>query len=298
MMKALITGAAGFTGRYLSEALANAGYEVYGLMNAPANIAGVHHQLIGDLNNLAWLNTVVGEVQPNIVAHLAAISFVAHDDINAIYQTNLLGSRNLLEALKNNTQGQYQSILLASSANIYGNQEGVLTEETLPLPTNDYAVSKLAMEYLAKLYKTTLPITIARPFNYTGKGQADNFLLPKIVKHVQQKKPYIELGNLNVARDFSDVRTVVQIYKQLLEMPDAIGEIFNVCSGYSHTLNEVLTMAQEVSGHTFEVRINPAFIRANEVKVLQGNRNKLEKCIGLISNIPLEETLHWMMESQ
>lgn len=242
------------------------------------------------------LARVLSEVKPNKVAHLAAIAFVAHGDVEAIYRTNLLGTRNLLEALSHSGQ-VFDSVLLASSANVYGNaKNGMLDEDTPPAPANDYAVSKLAMEYMARLYIDRLPIIIARPFNYTGVGQSENFLLPKIVSHISRRAPVIELGNLDVARDFSDVRTVVNYYRRLLECPVAIGEIFNVCSGRAYTLNDVLDKVREISGHPIEVRVNPAFVRTNEVKVLLGNREKLDKAVGHVDGVSLADTLRWMLD--
>jgi nucleoside-diphosphate-sugar epimerase len=189
-------------------------------------------------------------------------------------------------------------VLLASSANIYGNSvEGILDESTPAAPANDYAVSKLAMEYAAALYANRLPLIIARPFNYTGVGQSESFLIPKITSHVRRKAPVIELGNLDVARDFSDVRNVVRVYHRLLQSPLAVSQAFNVCSGKAWSLNEVLTMVREISGHDFEVRVNPAFVRQNEVKTLLGNRTKLNEATGVMPEIELRETLRWMLEA-
>lgn len=298
-MKALITGIHGFTGRYMAAELVQAGYEVVGLTHRPddRSIPGVSEVRSCALADLQGLVTVMDQFQPDIVIHLAAIAFVAHGDVSSIYETNLMGSRNLLDAIIR-AGVKPKAVLLASSANVYGNSTGgMLDEQTTPAPANDYAVSKLAMEYVAKLFQDRLPITIARPFNYTGVGQTENFLLPKIVAHARRLAPVIELGNLDVARDFSDVRMVVQCYRRLLEQPEAIGDTFNVCSGQAHTLHEVLSYVQEISGHDFEVRVNPAFVRANEVKSLLGNRSKLESVIGSVSDIPLLETLGWMIKA-
>lgn len=296
--KVLVTGIGGFTGRYLAPALAARGYEVHGLVAhagevVAADIARTH---LCDMNNAAHLAEVVCRVQPDAVVHLAGVSFVAHGDIEAMYRTNLLGTRHLLQAL---TQMDVRpsAVLLASSANVYGNgTEGVMDETTPPAPANDYAVSKLAMEYVARLYAEALPITIVRPFNYTGVGQAESFLLPKIVGHVKRAQAVIELGNLDVARDFSDVRMVAQAYSRLLQAPAAAGQTFNVCSGKAYTLNEVLNLVREISGRDLEVRVNPAFVRSNEVKRLLGNRSKLEGCIGPLDAFELRDTLRWMLE--
>ncbi|MBI1216315.1 MAG: NAD-dependent epimerase/dehydratase family protein [Alphaproteobacteria bacterium] len=295
--RALITGAGGFTGRYLAQELSGAGYDVAGLaLKEPdTEIPGVGAMHLCDLADAGGLAKVVKEVRPDVVAHLAAISFVAHGDADEIYRTNIMGTRNLLEALGQPGQAP-RSVLLASSASVYGNAGGgVLDEDTPPAPANDYAVSKLAMEYMAKLYAGRLPLIITRPFNYTGVGQAENFLLPKIVSHVLRAAPLIELGNLDVARDFSDVRTVVQCYRRLLECETAAGGTFNICSGKAHTLQEVLDMVRGISGHDFEVRVNPAFVRQNEIKRLLGSRDRLVAMVGEVSDIPLNETLRWML---
>ncbi|WP_029158287.1 GDP-mannose 4,6-dehydratase [Comamonas testosteroni] len=299
MKRILVTGADGFTGRYLAAELQRTGYEVHGLVRdaESGDVAGVSALHLADLSDAAGLAAVIGRVQPHKVAHLAAIAFVAHGDVDAIYRTNLVGTRNLLEALAQ-TNAPMDAVLLASSANIYGNSMGgVLDESTSPVPANDYAVSKLAMEYAARLYADRLPLIVTRPFNYTGVGQSDNFLIPKIISHVRRRAPMIELGNIDVERDFSDVRNVVQLYRRLLEAPAAVGQTFNVCSGQAWSLNDVLNMAREISGHDFEVRVNPAFVRQNEVKTLVGSRAKLDAIVGEVPEIALSDTLRWMLEA-
>jgi GDP-6-deoxy-D-talose 4-dehydrogenase len=295
----LVTGADGFTGRYVTEALAAAGHEVHGLVHRmPAvPVAGAGSVLTADLRDAEGISTAVAAVQPERVVHLAAIAFIAHADIEAMYDTNIIGTRNVLEALSKLASGP-EKVLIASSANVYGNSTaGMLTESTPAAPANDYAVTKLSMEHVAGLYAERLPITVVRPFNYTGVGQAESFLLPKIVAHVRRRAPAIELGNLDVARDFSDVRTVVNAYLRLLDEPSAAGGTFNVCSGVAVTLSEVLDLVQRISGHSFQVKVNPAFVRANEVKTLLGDRSRLDACIGTLPRIALHETLRWMVDA-
>ena len=295
----LITGADGFTGRYLARTLHKAGHEVHGLVQRAVlkGVPGVSVCHVADLSDAQALADVVSRVQPNKVAHLAAIAFVAHGDAAAIYNTNLVGTRNLLQALSG-SPSPLTSVLIASTANIYGGSvEGSLDEQTPPSPANDYAVSKLAMEYMASLYAPRLPLVVVRPFNYTGVGQADSFLIPKIVTHARRRASVLELGKLDVARDFSDVRNVVQLYQRLLGTPAAVGQTFNVCSGRAWTLTEVIQMVTEISGHEFEVQVNPAFIRPNEVKTLQGDRSRLDAVVGTVAEIPLRDTLRWMLEA-
>jgi len=286
---ALITGINGFTGRFLADELRGAGYTVVGLSHEPSD--GV---LACDLLDQSGLTDLVAQVKPNVVVHLAAIAFVAHGDVEAIYRTNVVGTRNLLEAVSKSGCDP-RSVLLASSANIYGNATVEPIDETVPAaPANDYAVSKLAMEYMARLWNDKLPITVVRPFNYTGAGQTLNFLLPKIVDHFKRRAAVLELGNLDVVRDFSDVRTVVNCYRLLLEAGRA-GEAFNICSGKGHSLLEVVQMMRELTGHDPEIRVNPAFVRANEVHRLIGSRARLESAIGAVTDIPLRDTLKWML---
>ena len=299
MTRTLVTGAAGFTGRYLTSLLAGRGHEVHGLVHhAPdAPIVDSSAMHVADLADHRAIADVVAKVRPDHVVHLAAITFVGHDDIEEMYRANVVGTRHLLEALSR-LDATPTSVLLASSANIYGNARGGVLDETMrPAPANDYGVSKVAAEYVAQLYASKLPLTIVRPFNYTGRHQSETFLIPKIVAHARRRAPVIELGNLDVARDFSDVRSVVEAYARLLETPQAAGETFNICSGRAVSLREIIDMVSAISGHHFDVRTNPALVRANEVRILLGSANKLESVIGDLRRIPLEETLQWMLDA-
>ena len=135
---------------------------------------------------------------------------------------------------------------------------------------------------------------MVRPFNYTGRGQSENFLLPKIVAHFRSRAERIELGNLDVWRDFSDVRAVAQAYRRLLET-DAAGQVVNICSGRTFALRQVVQMVQNLTGHRLEIVVNPDFVRADEVRTLGGNPARLRGLIGSWENPPLEETLAWML---
>src|SRR5688572_2971312 len=288
--RALITGHDGFTGRYVARELRAAGYRVMGLSHS----ASVGDDAIAvDLLDRDSLRRTIARVQPEVVVHLAAIAFVAHGDAEALYRVNLLGTRNLLESLASSGRTP-RAVVLASSGNIYGNaMVEPITERTPPEPANDYAVSKLAMEHMARLWMDRLPIVLARPFNYTGVGQAPHFLIPKIVEHFRRCDPEIELGNINVWRDFSDVRDVAKAYAGLVELAPA-GEVFNICSGNAHSLGEVLEMMAAIAGYGIRVRVNPAFVRDGEVTRLVGSDAHLASAIVRPPLVPLNETLEWM----
>lgn len=288
----LVSGAAGFTGRYLTDELRAHGYRVSGF-GSQADSGEAYHRV--DLADTESLATLIARLKPDYVVHLAARAFVQAGDANAFYETNLIGTRNLLEALAASGHS-LECVLLASSANVYGNATpGMLRETAQPQPANDYAVSKLAMEHMARLWFERLPIVIARPFNYTGVGQAEHFLLPKIVAHFSRKVATIELGNLDVWRDFSDVRAVVKAYRGLLETKP-LGETFNVCSGQAHSLREVLALCTALCGHAVQVEVNPGLVRTNEVRILCGDGSKLGSLLPQWQTPALEETLRWMLE--
>lgn len=288
--RVLLTGANGFTGKYVRAELEAAGYSVCGAL---VGAAKGPHEMTLDITSLDDCRRVMSKVQPDYLVHLAAISFVAHADADAFYRVNVIGTMNLLQAFAD-VKLSPKRVLVASSANVYGNAtEGMIPETQPPQPVNHYAASKLAMEHLVRTWSDRMPIVISRPFNYTGVGQQPNFLVPKIVSHFVQRAPVIELGNLDVERDFSDVRMVASAYHGLLEN-DCAGETVNVCSGKPYSLRSIIEMMQDIAGYEIEVRVNPAFVRQSEVKVLIGSPQKLRAIVGDMETHTLDETLRWM----
>ena len=296
MQTVLITGLRGFTGHYLATALRTRGTRVLGLVQEAPQGAD---EIACDLTDAPAVREAVALVRPTHVAHLAALAFVGHGDARAFYDVNLFGTLNLLEALAT-LDAPPQRVLIASSANVYGTPDvEVIDESVCPAPVNHYACSKLAMEHMVRTSFERLPVVITRPFNYTGVGQDAKFLIPKIVSHFKRRAPFIELGNLDVSRDFSDVRDVAAVYAALLlDARGVEGQTLNVCSGQAHSLRDVLAMAEGISGHAMEVRVNPAFVRANEVPRLLGSGRKLQERAGLSPHIPLEKTLRWMLNGE
>lgn len=280
-MKILLTGSAGFTGHHFALSAQSAGHQVLPLQ--------------ADLTDKAAVSAEVRQAAPDAVLHLAAISFVGHADDSDFYRVNVIGTMNLLAAVAALPKSP-EKILLASSANIYGNCDASpIHEDQAPAPVNHYAASKLAMEHMARTFSDRLPIVITRPFNYTGAGQGGQFLIPKLVDHFARRAPHIELGNLHVEREFNDVRMVCQAYLALL-LHGQPGQAYNVCSGQTYTLQNVLNMLTAITGHGIEVRVNPAFVRANEVHRLCGNPAKFTACTGPLPPFALSDTLKWMLE--
>lgn len=287
MKKVLLTGADGFTGKYVESELLSRGYSVVGLVYREAKEA----QVACDLTDRKAVVECLKEVKPDYIIHLAALSFVGHADQKAFYDVNVFGALNLLEAAKE-LGLELKKVVFASSANIYGNPENVtrISESITPSPVNHYAMSKLAMEHMAKLWFSQYPMIITRPFNYTGPGQAGQFLIPKIVSHFQKKASEIELGNTDVSRDFSDVRDIALAYANLLES-DAQSEIVNLCSGQVTSLQSIISMMEDIAGYNITIRVNPDFVRENEIKVLGGDNAKLTSLTGKAPSIMIEKTL-------
>jgi nucleoside-diphosphate-sugar epimerase len=279
--KILFTGAAGFTGLFFKSAAEAAGHQVLALQ--------------ADLTDKAAVAAEVLQAAPDAVVHLAAISFVGHADDTAFYGVNVVGTMNLLAGLAA-LPDKPTKVLLASSANVYGNCDASpITEDQPAAPVNHYAMSKLAMEHMSRTYLDRLPVVFSRPFNYTGPGQAPNFLIPKLVSHFAQRASAIELGNLHVEREFNDVRMVCDAYLALLAH-GVPGEVYNVCSGQPYTLQHVIALLSGITGHTMDVQVNPAFVRANEVHRLCGSPDKLLRTTGALTTYRLDQTLSWMLE--
>jgi nucleoside-diphosphate-sugar epimerase len=162
---------------------------------------------------------------------------------------------------------------------------------------NDYAISKLASEHVARLRQPHLPISTVRPFNYTGVGQQLGLLLPKIVDHFRRRAATIESGNLNVVRDFSHVRDVVTTNVRLLASAVS-GNLYNVCSAVGHSLLDVIHTIGDLSGHRLEIKVNPAFARSNEVSRLVGSDERMVREFGAQPRIPPKEILPCMLASE
>ena len=293
LTRTLVTGANGFTGNWLISNLLASGHAVTETVAGQGTPETPSRRWL-DITSPEQCRRVVDEVRPDYIVHLAAISFVAHNDPLDFYRVNVLGTLNLLQACAD-VGHTPRKVLVASSANVYGNVSSDAIDESFPVaPVNHYAASKASMESLVRTWFDRLPLLIVRPFNYTGRGQTSNFLVPKIVEHFARREPEISLGNIDVARDFSDVRYVVRAYEALLDS-GAAGETVNVCTGQPYTLREILAMASEITGHELRIQVNPAFVRQTDVKMLAGSPLKLRKLVPEVEAIGFPETLQWML---
>lgn len=280
--KVLITGINGFTGAYVAAALNKLEYECIGL----------------DCNLLdsKKVNDGVISIKPDYVIHLAGKSFSADLDVASIYKNNVEGTLNLLDALVK-LKNSPNKVILASSASIYGdNNSSPLKESMPPKPISHYGCSKLSMEYMAEAYSDRLPILITRPFNYTGVGHNERFLIPKIVRAYRDNLSNIELGNLDVYREFNDVRDISLIYAKLMVSKNLVGPI-NICSGRSISLSQIIKSMDEISESSINIISNGKYKRANEIPTLTGSNEKLKSHIQFDFKHTIEDTLRWMYSS-
>ena len=256
--------------------------------------------LQSNITDAPALEAEVLTTDPDWVIHFAGISFVASKDDEAFYRVHALGSSNLLASLSK-LRKKPVKVLLASSATVYGNSNVAHASEDQQLnPIDHYAMSKVAMEEMAKTFMDRLPIIIARPFNYTGPGQKGNFLIPKLIAHFTQKNASIELGNLNVEREFNDINMICEAYLNLLQYGTP-AETYNVGSGNARSLKQVIDTLIQMTGHAIEVKVNPDFVRANEVRRMCADPAKLNTLFqahGIQLNVPpLEYTLQRMLQA-
>ncbi|HID00888.1 MAG TPA: NAD-dependent epimerase/dehydratase family protein [Piscirickettsiaceae bacterium] len=282
-MKVLITGIDGFTGEHLNKYLLNKGYKVFGtsLKNEKENIFKC------DITKKDEIQRVINKIKPNYIIHLAAISFVGYENNNEFYNVNTIGTENLLMSIDSNVD----KVLIVSSAAVYGNQSSEVLDESMCVnPNNHYGISKYSAEQITKNYFDKLPIIITRPFNYTGVGQKDIFLIPKIIKHYKEKKEVIELGNLDVIREFNSVEFVCEAYFRLLNC-EYKSEIVNIASGRGVKLLDIISYMNEISKYEIKIKINKKFVRKNEIKKLVGSNKKLFDMVGKVEQENIKDLL-------
>lgn len=284
--KLLLTGASGFVGGFVQQAtscvpLTTNGKEV-------------------DLRDAHAVTDAVSRIRPDAVLHLAAQTFVPRSFENPVetFEINFLGTYNLLAALSK--AGFTGRFLLVSTGDVYGAvapEHLPITEELLPKPRNPYAVSKVAAEALCFQWNETagFETIVARPFNHIGPGQREDFVISAFAKQIAAikhgaKPAIIEVGDLDVTRDFLDVRDVVQAYLLLLREGHA-GQTYNICSGTECSIRSLLEKMLELADVRAEIRSNSAKYRPSEQRRVVGDASKLRRHTGWQPTYTIEQTL-------
>lgn len=302
--RALVTGSGGFVGRRLCALLEASGWEVVGAdLRAPD---GAVDRVAADLSTPEGVDAALdfaGEITH--VFHLAAATSVA-DSLNRPLEhlrINAGGTILLAEALRARQSGA--RLVYIGSAEVYGPPQFLPMTEGHPLaPANPYAVSKAAADqYCAWLAASgALDVVRMRPFNHTGPSQPDVFVLPAFARQIAGigaglRPPVLRTGNLSVRRDFLHVDDVIRAYLAAA-LRGRRGAAYNVCSGVSRRLDEVLDRMRALSGVSFEVAPDPALHRPADIPELRGSFERLHTDTGWAPAIPFDTLLtelldHW-----
>ena len=304
-MRVLITGATGFVGAHLRRYLLDhtvdtlVGTVYPDLPHDPAPSSREHLRYL-DLCDAGATAELVNEVRPDAIVHLAAQSHVptAYSDPWATLRNNILGQLNLLEACV--AGGLAPRILAVGSGEEYGRAGEAdlpLTEEHPLRPENPYSVSKVAQDVMGYQYFISygLPVMRVRPFNHVGPGQSPRFVLPAFASQVAEieaglREPVLSVGNLEPARDFTDVRDVVAAYALILRRGTP-GDVYNVASGRAHTVRTLVDQLVALAGMPIEVRIDPERYRPADIPIIYGSAAKLQRDTGWEPRIPLAQTI-------
>jgi GDP-4-dehydro-6-deoxy-D-mannose reductase len=300
-MRALITGVGGFVGRHLLPHLHEEGDEVYGLGRA-GDVLDLHGLRVfqTDLSDRAAIDRVVGEVQPEAVYHLAAQSSPAESLAHpwSTISNNLLAQINLFDALVD--AGLRPRVLVVGSSDEYGvvGPEDVPTHEDVPLrPTTPYAVSKVGQDMMGFQYfaQHGLPVVRVRPFNHTGPGHDARFVVPSFARQLAEieqglREPVLHVGNLNVARDFTDARDMVRAYRLAL-VRGLAGDVYNLGRGRAVRIADTVDDLIGMSRVRVETRVDPALLRPSDIPRQEADTRKFTSLTGWQPRIPWHTTL-------
>ncbi|SIS13277.1 GDP-4-dehydro-6-deoxy-D-mannose reductase [Aquipseudomonas alcaligenes] len=289
MKKALlVTGLGGFVGGHIRRILGND--DRWSLMETPAY----------DLLDPVSLDACLRNSLPDAVIHLAAQTFVPESfrEPEKTLHINVLGTLNLLQALKRN--GFTGALLYVSSGDIYGQvaeSQLPIQESRLPAPRNPYAVSKYSAELLCQQWSYMEPwrVMVARPFNHIGAGQSEAFVIPSVARQLVRiglglQEPVLQVGDVDVTRDFLDVRDVIRAYLRLLDAGRS-AEIYNVCSGVERNIRQLVEQMAALVGVEVQLVQDAERLRRAEQRRVLGCSAKLQRETGWKPAITIEETL-------
>ena len=305
-MNIFVTGATGFVGCHLRELLKSPEHRIWGTAYPEVpEVSSEDRIFYLDIRSEKDVAKHIQEAKPDWIFHLAAVSNVRYswDRRKETLETNILGTLNLFESVREFSPRA--RVLFVSSSDIYGTEshsEDPLVEGEKVLTMNPYAYSKWSGEILSEFYKRVedLNIVIARPFPHTGPGQSADFVcsdwayqIARIEKGLNE--PEIRVGNISVERDFTDVRDVVRAYIKLIEK-GRNGEVYNVCSGRSCSLEDILELLLSFSEIEISVRVDAQKLRKADIPRLVGDNRKIKEAVSWEPRIPLEQTLEELLE--
>ena len=313
-MKVLVTGANGFVGRWMLRGLLEAGHDVTGAagpLAPPGRETGPHDRLDWmplDLRDGASAKAAAAAQAWDAVVHLAgaASAGASIEDPGAAWEINAAGTARLLAALGRERAERRADpvVLVVSTSDVYGSCDGrPVTEQDAIAPRSPYAASKVGAEVAARetALRTGLRTLVARPFPHTGPGQDARFVVPAFASRLLEARRSgartVRVGNLDVTRDFLDVRDVTAAYLALLEK-GVPGEVYNIASGRAVKLSELFAMLAKVVGVDAAPEADPVLTRAVDVSYLVGDAGRLRQATGWSPRYTLEETLRELVHAQ
>lgn len=292
MKRILITGVSGFVGSHLTEYLRSLNLHVSGFDLRPSSIIVDFYK--GELTDQSVISRTLREVKPDVIFHLAGmIKSTRPEDL---YKANLLGTIALFDSIINCDLRPI--VVLASSSAVYGSGFGgrPISEKFKPRPVTHYAVSKLAQEIAALRYFDAfqLPVMVVRMFNLLGPAQSPDLACSAFARQIALAEVHgeneIVTGNLDVRRDFVDVRDAVRALGLVAEKGKA-GQVYNTCSGHAIAIRKCLDEMISMSPNQFEVRVEADRVQENDVSAQVGSAYKLNRITGWRPQISLRESL-------
>ena len=307
-MKVLISGISGFVGSHMAEYCQLKGCEVHGTLRWRSDVQNISHleNLYlheCDLTDAHAVRSIIEEVRPDRIFHLAAQSYVHASFIEPMQtlDNNIRSELNILEAVKG-IKDYDPLIQIAGSSEEYGNAENMpITEDTPLLPVSPYGVSKVAQDLLARQYFKSYGIKciITRGFNHTGRRRGEVFVCSNFAKQIVEiekgKKPVIFHGNLDAERDFTDVRDMVNAYWLALEKGEP-GEVYNICSGKAIKIKSILQKLVQLSNVNITLKQDPKRMRPSDLEVLLGDCTKFKEKTGWERQYSITDTLKEILD--
>jgi GDP-4-dehydro-6-deoxy-D-mannose reductase len=304
MKKVLIFGIGGFVGRYLSEEFKKNGYEVAGSdVRRTDSIPEYVSFTASDLLDTDAVKTLVANVSPDMIVNLAAISSVglSWKIPQTTVSVNVVGALNVLEAAK--ALEKRPKVMFIGSSEEYEAQDVPMNEQTPLDANNPYGISKVTQERFARLYRSQygMKVYCVRPFNHTGVGQRDSFVLPSFCKQAAEIQKsgapgVIHVGNLAAKRDFSDVRDIVRAYRMIIESDDC-DTIYNVGSGSAYGLDELLKYIISLSTQPIQIQVDADRVRPIDTPVICCDHSLITQRLGWKPEHTIFETLKNMYDS-
>lgn len=280
MKKILITGIDGFFGRHLQRELELRKQSYLGIVLKQYSEPGKEKQIEADITNYSTVLQIIKEYQPDVIIHLAAIASVTYNNTPELYRVNVCGAENILLAARQVCKRGSRMIMI-SSAGVYGIQkEQFLSEQLKFNPVNHYSYTKMVMEIICRQYADYFDIKIVRPFTVVGKGQSSSFFVSKLVNSFVERKPEIELGNIESVRDYTDVELCACTLAELACREYVEENVLNICTGVETTGNDVIEMLKQLTGFEPKIHISSKYIRENEIWRLVGDNRGLKKFLG------------------